>query len=116
MTRSLLYSTNGTTSGAAGEGPVGEPAAGVGQHDSLGAPLHGQAGEPGQVLGHAGLAEGLGDLWLGLRVVDSGVLDQRAGGALGRGLALRAPLGADERAVQPAGGTGQVRRRSNGWP
>ena len=99
---------------AAGERAVGEPAARVGEHDSLGAALDAQAGEPGQVLGHARLAQRLGDLRPDLRVVDDRVLDQRTCGALGRGLALRAALGADECGVQQPGGAGQVLNRAGG--
>ena len=99
---------------AAGERAVSEPAAGVGEHHALGAAFDGEPGQPGQVLGDAGLPERLGDLGLDLRVVDDRVLEQRAGGALRRGLALRRPLGADERAVQQPGRAGQVLDRAGG--
>ena len=78
---------------AAGERAVGEAAARVGQQDALGPPFDREAGEAGQVLGDAGLPQRLGDLRLDLRVVDDRMLEQRAGGALGGGLALRSALG-----------------------
>ncbi len=106
----------GAVDGAApaGERAVGEPAARVGEQHALGPALDGEAGEAGEVLRDAvRLAERLGDLGLDLGVVDDRVLEQRAGGALGGGLALGGPLCAGERrCVEQAGRARQVLHRA----
>ena len=80
----------------AGEPLVGERAGGVGQQHALGPPFHDQAGEPGQVVGQVGAAQGGGCFSVEGRVVGDRVLQQQPPGpARGRfplGRAFRADV------------------------